>query len=149
MRIGSVWRTLRTLPDEVIEASPALLIARGWTLHFRNRYPALVRLVDRLVTLLDAHEDSLGPRLVQYRGHVSLFRAVLSFAGAAGEEMASHGLQALDLLPSESKFGRGLATIGVGIGLQSARRGHGRRTAHGGDLLIGGGASSSVPRTPP
>ena len=109
-------RALRLLPDDVVNASPPLLIAKAWTLHFRDRYGALPVVLERLEQQLVQRADQLDSASVtQYRGNLETIRALIGFVSGRGPEPLSQAKRALGLLSTESKLGRGMAEMVAGI----------------------------------
>lgn len=105
---GSLDRALSLLPDDVVQARPALLLVKAFVWQVQGRVAHIMPIVDKAEALLEASTISDASRQ-ELRGEIDLLR---SFAASSTNDFhASLALaeRALQRLPVEHVFMRGTA----------------------------------------
>lgn len=120
------WRTLERwlglLPEELVQARPGLLMARAWVLHFQSRLSDAALIIqaisDRLPDLdvTDAQTRALQGAVAVFRGHFAHGKNQFDEAIACAEV-------ALELIPHDCSYARGIAAIVLGLSSQAIGNG--------------------------
>ena len=109
---ATVSRWVEALPDELVRARPQLCVAHAWALLLSGRAPA--RVEARL------HEATSGRMADEVDGEVAALRSLLALLGGRIAEAIALAQLALERLPQERAFLRGVAADTLGIAYLSA-----------------------------
>jgi LuxR family maltose regulon positive regulatory protein len=115
-------RWLRMLPEEMIQRQPQLLMIRVWALQFSWRLDQQAQVVTQIEDLLETDEyASLPPDDLQLlNAQILLLKAQQAYLGNQPKLTIDICNQALALLPSSWKFGRGAAMLFLGFSMQAS-----------------------------
>jgi LuxR family transcriptional regulator, maltose regulon positive regulatory protein len=115
-------RWLRMLPEEMIQRQPQLLMIRFWALQFSWRLDQQAQVVTQIEDLLETDEyASLPPDDLQLlNAQILLWKAQQAYLGNQPKLTIDICNQALALLPSSWKFGRGGAMLFLGFSMQAS-----------------------------
>jgi len=109
-------RWLRLLPDELIEGSPGLLLARAWTYHFRSRFgalPPILRAAESLLAIPDPKRDEA--ELERLRAELDTLWAVYALFTGDAPTALNRANKALIRLDANQAFASGVAAAFYGI----------------------------------
>jgi len=109
---ATVSRWIEALPDELVRARPQLCVAHAWALLLSGRTPA--RVEARL------HEATSGRMAGEVGGEVAALRSLLALLGGRIAEAIALAQLAMERLPQERAFLRGVAADTLGIAYLSA-----------------------------
>lgn len=119
----AVARWLALLPEEIVQDRPRLLLGRACLAHLRRQAAALRELPAILEQRL-ARGDFTAAEGDQFRSELEMLRLGSLIPMQVDPEGAcAVAERALERLPSDTRFQRGLAVGFVGMGLQSTGRG--------------------------
>jgi len=123
------WHTLEkwlsVLPDDQVQRRPALLLAQAWIVHFQGKFSALAPLLQQVEELLSNPASTLGEqRARELRSEIDAFYAESWFWQNEGERSLECAERALEHLPREQLFVRGVAAIYFGGASQITGRKH-------------------------
>jgi LuxR family transcriptional regulator, maltose regulon positive regulatory protein len=103
----SVERWLNLLPDHV-KRRPGLLLAQAWLEHFRYRFAAIPPLVDLAEQLLSDESLYTPAARTAMIGNITTLRAIAAFGFGPPADILHGTARALELLPPEQVFVRGI-----------------------------------------
>jgi LuxR family maltose regulon positive regulatory protein len=111
---------LSSLPKEVTNADPDLLMIAAWIDIIRQRHTEIWALVERTEELLEnqPYSDELAPVF----GQLDIFLSWRSWAAADGATALAYAQSALERLPFSYDFERGYAQVMVSASLQMVGR---------------------------
>lgn len=96
---------LDLLPPAVIERRPGLLLARGWALRWSLQMAAVPAILERARHLLAQEPRERGE---QFSAHLRAFDSVVEWGSAEPERAIASATEALNGLPTDSYFLRGV-----------------------------------------
>jgi LuxR family maltose regulon positive regulatory protein len=112
------------LPDDLIRARPALLMANAWVGQLGARWAGSARWLEAATELMDRNDVALDPSAVEpLLGEIDAMRAFELMLQGDGAGAAATARRALARLPVEHFFVRGGAVIGLGLGLYETGQG--------------------------
>ncbi len=111
---------LGSLPTEIIDSDPDLLMIKAWIGIIRQRHTEIWTFVNRTEELLEnqACTDELAPVF----GQLDIFLSWRSYAAADGETALAHARSAVERLPISFDIERGYAQVMVSVSLQMVGR---------------------------
>ncbi len=109
---ATVLRWIEALPDELVRARPHLCVTHAWALLLSGNAPERVQA--RL------HEAAQGTAADDVGGEVATLRSLLALLGGRIAEAISWAERALERLPAERAFLRGVAADTLGIAYLSS-----------------------------
>ena len=104
---------LASLPEDIRQARPEILLATAWVAYARFRVPEIQALLERIGTLVD--QDTVSPIV---SGEMNLFHSFLACLQGQATTCLAFAQKALDQLPVECEAGRADAEIYLGLGYQ-------------------------------
>ena len=104
-----IERWLALCPDEVVVATPALLLARGWVLQFRCAFSALSDLLQQLAGLLKGGGAESSGDAAAMQGQLAVLNAVLCHYYGDLAAVLTYAESGLDQIPGHARYVRGLA----------------------------------------
>lgn len=104
-----IERWLALLPDEVVMATPALLLARGWVLQFRSAFSSLSDLLQQLAGLLEGGGAESSGDAAAMHGQLAVLNAVLWHHHGDLAAVLTYAESGLDQTPGHARYVRGLA----------------------------------------
>jgi ATP/maltotriose-dependent transcriptional regulator MalT len=115
-------RWLRLLPEEMIQRHPGLLMIKAWALQFIWRLDLQAKVVQQIEELLDSGAGASLPANDQQllRAQILLLKAQQSYFGNHPTQAIDLCWQALALLPSSWRFGRGAAMLILGLSMRAS-----------------------------
>jgi LuxR family maltose regulon positive regulatory protein len=128
-------RWLRLLPDEFIQRHPWLLMIEAIVLSLAWQIGASWKLLDKIEALLAEHPlqgeegDEQAPRLGDVhdlpvlRGIVATLRGQQAYHSGQADRAIAYSEEALAQLPNRWRYGRGIAVLNWGLGMQATGRG--------------------------
>lgn len=104
-----IERWLALFSDEVVAATPALLLARGWVLQFRFAFSALSDLLQQLAGLLEGGGAERCGDAAAMQGQLAVLNAVLCHYHGDLAAVLTYAEAGLDQIPGHARYVRGLA----------------------------------------
>jgi len=113
-------RWLDRLPDAVVRARPALLLARAWTLELRYQIAMIPPILQEVETLLSAEDAVWTDAQVQdARGEINALKSFLYYTNDEGERALESALAAVERIPVGHTFARSIAIIIMALAYHS------------------------------
>ena len=122
-------RWLRSLPEEMIERRPELLMVRAWALEFSWQLNLQAQVVQQVERLLDSDTGRLMPAEDRQilRGQILPLKAQWAYLTNQPARAIDLCQEALALLPSSWTFARGGTMMYLGMALQACGESRARR----------------------